>query len=283
MPLSNGKLSRIAVFDCDGTIIKGDVGEAMFRFQVEHFLFRESPGEIWTEHPLRTELHDLYRSLSSSPPLLRTHDPGAARFAELLYSWYFAKISEGKTESACSDIVRLFAGFSNDELREIAADTVRHERLAPCEETNAESLQLPRGIRYVREVCLLMEWLRNRDFNIWVVSGSNRWSVEEVCRPLSIPASNVLGIDLLATQGFYTPHVVRPVPVLEGKVRALETRSTPPPSIVVSDSLTDLPLFRYATGLRVFVATGMSASRFRTASGFEMDDRLVILDSLTFE
>ena len=34
----------LAVFDCDGTVIQGDIGEAMLYHQLEHFLFRVSPA-----------------------------------------------------------------------------------------------------------------------------------------------------------------------------------------------------------------------------------------------
>ena len=57
----------IAVFDCDGTLIKGDIGEAMLYFQLEHYLFRTSPGAVWPDHPDRRELDELHDSLIHRP------------------------------------------------------------------------------------------------------------------------------------------------------------------------------------------------------------------------
>src|SRR5271166_4766338 len=53
----------MAVFDCDGTVIQGDMGEAMFYRQIEHFHFRRSPALVWPDHPRSGEIGRLYGEL----------------------------------------------------------------------------------------------------------------------------------------------------------------------------------------------------------------------------
>ena len=274
---------RIAIFDCDGTLIKGDVGEAMFRFQVSHFLFRESPAEIWNDFPLRNDLKLLYSSLVRHPPDLRAHDRRFRTFSDMLISWYFDHLAQGKTEKACGDIVRLLAGFSADELREIAADTLRLELSSPLGGGNMGDPLSPTGIRYIKETCNLLNRLRDLRFEIWVISGSNRWSVEEVCTPLGISASNIIGIDLKRKNHVYSSSLVSPVPVLDGKVRAWESLGLSRPTIVVSDSVFDFPLFGISTGAKVLVMSDDRSREFFAETGMKQDDSWLVLDNLTFE
>ena len=73
---------KLAVFDCDYTMIQGDIGEAMFYRQIREFLFRMSPADIWTDHPRRRELDRLFRALSPLSPAERRQ----ALFVRATYS-----------------------------------------------------------------------------------------------------------------------------------------------------------------------------------------------------
>jgi phosphoserine phosphatase len=272
----------VAVFDCDGTLIKEDVGEAMFRFQVENFLFRESPAEIWTDFPRRQELQTYYDSLSRFQPHIRAEDNRMAVFSEMLYSWYFGQLAQGNTEKACSDIVRLFSGFTQDEIQEMAADTIRLGRTLANSEREDDS-RIPQSIRYIIEVCDLLRWLKELEFDVWVISGSNRWSVAEVCRPLGLAIGHVVAIDLISENSFCTSRIIEPVPVLEGKVESLKALGVPRPLLVISDSVYDLPLFQYSHGLKVLVPTSTTEEDFFSTIPEEKDDSWVVLDEPTFE
>ena len=63
--------SPVAVFDCDGTMIRGDIGEAMFHRQIERFWFRVSPASVWPDHPRRSDIEDLYQALRAMPEASR--------------------------------------------------------------------------------------------------------------------------------------------------------------------------------------------------------------------
>lgn len=268
----------VAVFDCDDTLIKGDIGEAMLYFQLEHFLLRISPGTLWSDHPKREELNNLYEGLSHLPADKAVHDRRFVSFSEMILDWYFDQLTDGRTEKACSDIVRLFAGFTRSEVRQIAEATVKRELESPLQRTIIGHHDLPRGIRFIRQAIDLLELLRSKEFDIWTVSGSNQWSVEAVCERIGIRNDKVIGIELQEDDGVLTPVVRHPVPVLEGKVKALKTRTAATPAIVISDSTYDIPLFEYSENLKVLINSN-GGKDFFAASGARRDETWIVVET----
>ena len=275
---SNVVEKAVAVFDCDDTLVKGDIGEAMLYFQLEHFLFRLSPGTLWPDHPKHEELNNLYDGLSHLPPEKAVHDRRFVSFAEMVLDWYFGQLADGRTEKACSDIVRLFAGFTRSEAMQIAEATAKRELGSPVQRTVIGHHDLPRGIRFIKQTIDLFELLRSKGFEIWIVSGSNQWSVEAVCERIGIRNDHVIGIDLEKENQALTPVIKQPVPVLEGKVAALKSRTQSPPAIVVSDSTYDIPLFEYSSELKILIRPG-SRRDFFAVSGLEQDNTWVVVNS----
>lgn len=272
----------IAVFDCDGTIIHGDIGEAMFYRQVENFLVRVNPANIWLDHPRRDELDTLYTALSALPAEKRNTDRRFLSFEEMMLEWYFDQLAAGKTEKACSDIVRLFARFTEREVQQLARATIADELAAPIGVREIGKHTIPLGIRYIAESAALLKEMQARGFDIWAISGSNTWSVRAVFEPLGISRERIIGIDLQSASGSFLPKVVVPVPVLDGKVAVLRELTRCEPAIVVSDSVYDAALFNSATSLKVFVNSRMENSyTFFKESGFVNDDSWVVIEKPT--
>jgi len=240
-----------AVFDCDGTLIRGDIGEAMFHRQIEHFWFKISPASVWPDHPAVEEIDALYHALRAMPEDSRGTTPEFSAFADLLVSWYVDQIRDGLIAKACTDIVRLFSGFTPQEVRSLARETWELECASPLSPRPLGSGSVPSGIRYLRPAVELLRELQRRDFDIWVISGSNRWSVEAVFAPLAVRADRVIGIGLHEREGVLTAEEETPVPIREEKVAALRIRSRTRPLLVASDSKNDIPLFRDARELKV--------------------------------
>lgn len=272
----------VAVFDCDGTLIKGDIGEAMLFDQIEQFHFRVSPATVWQDHPRRDELDRMYRALSLAEPTRRARHSEFDPFAQMILSWYFGQIADGKVEKACADIVRLFAGFTSHEVRAIAEETFLGETSAPLSERTLGGKTRPRGVRYITETVAVLRKLQELRFEIWVVSGSNRWSVESVVRRLGISPERVIGIDLVEERGVLGSTVIEPVPISEKKIDALKTLETRVPLLVASDSRLDVPLLLYAAELKIFV----NSRRKRSSDFFELthlrpDDSWVVVERPT--
>jgi phosphoserine phosphatase len=272
----------IAVFDCDGTIIKGDIGEAMFYRQVENFQLRVNPANIWLDHPRRDELDTLYNALAAMPHQKRLADRRFVSFAEALLEWYFDQLSDGETEKACSDIVRLFAKYSEEETSQLARETFADESSAPMSAKRIGKHSIPVGIRYIEESVHLLRALQQLDFDVWAVSGSNVWAVRSVFEQLGVPRDHIVGIDLHSSNGAFIPKVQTPVPVLDGKEKALRQFTATPPVIVVSDSIYDIPLFQYSSNLKVLINSRMETSyTFFKEGEIVRDESWVVIESPT--
>lgn len=266
----------VAIFDCDGTIVKGDVGEAMLYYQIEHFLFRKSPGEIWLDYPGRARLHELYGELLHAPPADRRSHPAFPEFADIILDRYFGQINDGLVAKACTDIVRLFVGFNVSEVRQIARDSFADELRAPVGERILGSRTLPYGIRYIRESLELLRILRADKFDIWVVSGSSKWSVEPVFEPLGIARKNIIGIELSEENGTLISQEILPVPIRKDKVAAFRKRTDLIPVLVASDSRNDIPLLLYSSKMKVRInSRGRSTEEFFADLGGAPDETWV--------
>jgi phosphoserine phosphatase len=269
-----------AVFDCDGTVIKGDVGEAMFYRQIEHFLFRHSPAELWPDHPRRGELDERFRRLSALAPAERKGSADFAPFADILLSHYYGQIAEGLVAKACSDIVRLLAGFTPAEARTIAAETFADELAAPLSMRRLGGRDFPRGIRFLVEAVDLLTELQKRNFEIWAVSGSNRWSVEPVFAALGIGTDRVIGLEIRERDGVLVPEPLEPVPIREGKIPAFRRSSAQVPVLVASDSKNDVPLFLYSSDLKVRInSRGRDTDDFFRFAGVPADESWILIES----
>jgi phosphoserine phosphatase len=270
----------VAIFDCDGTVIKGDVGEAMFYRQIEQFLFRRSPAELWSEHPLHEELDGRFRRLAALPPAARRDSPDFTPFAEILLSYYHGQIAEGHVAKACADIVRLLAGFTLGEVRAIAEATCADELAAPLGTRRLGSRDIPRGIRFLVDALDLVRELQQRNFEIWAVSGSNRWSVEPVFARLGIGSDRVVGLEMRQQNGLITSEAIEPVPIREGKIPAFQRATSRVPVFVASDSKNDVPLFLYSSDLKVRInSRNRDTEDFFRFAGVPADESWISIES----
>ena len=275
-------VTRVAVFDCDYTMIQGDIGEAMFYRQIRDFLFRVSPAEVWTDYPRRKELDRLYHTLASLSPEARRGSAAFDPFANILLDWYFGQLGEGEVEKGCADIVRLFAGFTRSEVQSIADATYDDEMSTLIGEFTLGSRNLPRGLRYIRESADLARALSKLGFSLWVISGSNKWSVEPVFRPFGVPREQVIGIDLAEEGGRFSAQPVQPIPIRRRKVEALRCRTEIAPLLAISDSKNDIPLLQYASEVRVYVNSHRrEIDAFFASTGTPRDDSWVVIDPPT--
>jgi phosphoserine phosphatase len=272
----------VAAFDCDGTVIGGDIGEAMLYHQIEQFWFRVSPADVWTDHPGRAELDRRFSLLAGLPGEERRQHPEFAPFAETILSWYFGQINDGKVIKSCTDIVRLFTGFREADVRAFARLTFETERARPRGRRLLGLRHVPGGVRFLREAVDLLKEAQARGMEIWANSGSSGWSVEPVFAALGVASDRVIGIELESAGGVVTPREVLPIPIREGKVEAMKARNIPMPVLVASDSRNDIPLFRFSADLKVRInSRGRSTEEFFQAYGSPADDTWITIDQPT--
>ncbi len=184
---------KVAVFDCDGTLWDGDTGFGFMRWSLEKGLVSRS-----------------------------THD-----WVDTRYRAYMAgTVSE---EEMCGEMVQIYAGLREDELRAAAARYV-HEFVPP---------------RIFAEMAALVAALGKAGVELWAVSSTNKWVVAEGVRDFGIPETRVLAAEVRVTGGVISTEVLD-VPTDEAKAAALKRVGLDHPDAVFGNSIHDLAMLEIA-------------------------------------
>ena len=184
---------KVAVFDCDGTIWSGDSGSAFLVWSLEQGLVSRSTSD-WIDTRYRAYL--------------------AGKVSEL---------------EICGEIVQIYAGLREQELRRSAAEFV-------------EQFVKP---RIFPEINSLIATLGRAGVELWAVSSTNRWVVVEGVRPLGIPEQRVLAVEARVVDGLITSQILS-VPTDKGKAEALRQVGLPSPDVVFGNSIHDLAMLEIA-------------------------------------
>ncbi len=122
----------------------------------------------------------------------------------------------------CGEMVQVYRGLSVDTLRRAAADFFR---------THIEPNIFP-------ELATLITQLQRNGCDIWAVSSTNDWVIEEGVRRFNIPANRVLAARVESHNGLITDRLIH-VPTDEGKVEALRRVNITTPHAVFGNSVHD--------------------------------------------
>ena len=188
-----GSKPSVAVFDCDGTLWSGDAGYGFMVWSLEQGLVSRSTSD-WID-----DRHRAYR---------------AGGVSEL---------------QICGEMVQIYAGLRDQELREAAAKYVR-EFVRPNVFTEMHSL---------------LNNLRQAGVEIWDVSSTNHWIISEGVRELEIPEDHVLAARVRVDSGVICSELVD-VPTDEGKAASLARIGLPNPDAVFGNSIHDLAMLEVA-------------------------------------
>ena len=184
---------RVAVFDCDGTLWSGDPCSGFMHWSLEQGLVSRSSCD-WMDSRYRAYL------------------AGA--------------VSE---ERICGEMVQIYAGLSEQEVRSGAALYVR-QFVEP---------------RVFAEMAALVAALSRAGVELWAVSSTNKWVVVEGVRQFGIPEPRVLAAEVRTVQGLITTEIVD-VPTGEGKATALKRVGLARPDAVFGNSIHDLAMLELA-------------------------------------
>lgn len=144
----------------------------------------------------------------------------ATDWIDAQYRRYLA--GEVSEEQMCGEMVQLYADLHEDEIRHAAADYFR---------THIEPHIFPR-------MRALIEKLHDRKADVWAVSSTNNWVIEEGALRFNIPASRVLAAEVRVKDGRITSDLTA-VPTGPGKVTALEKVGIAHPDAVFGNSIHD--------------------------------------------
>jgi phosphoserine phosphatase len=188
---------KIAVFDCDGTLWDGDAGLGFMNWSMEAGLLSRDASD-WID-----ARHRLYRQ---------------------------GEVSEAEI---CGEMVQVYAGLREDELRRAAARYFA---------THIESQIFP-------EMRALVADLHAAGADIWAVSSTNNWVIEEGVHRFGIPSERVLAarvrVQSSAVNALITSDLID-VPTDEGKALALERAGVSHPGQVYGNSIHDAAMLAIA-------------------------------------
>lgn len=184
---------QVAVFDCDGTLWNGDTGFGFLTWSMEKGMVSRSTCD-WVD----------------------------TRYRDYLAG----SVSE---EDICGQMVQIYAGLREEELRAAAARYVR-EYVPP---------------RIFAEMAQLVAALQKAGVEIWAVSSTNRWVVAEGVRDFGIPEERILAAEVRVTDGVISSQILD-VPTDEGKVATLRRVGITVPDAVFGNSIHDLAMLQIA-------------------------------------
>ncbi len=129
----------------------------------------------------------------------------------------------------CGEMVQMYQRLREEEMRRAAAAFFRS--------------QVERNI--FPEMMKLVEELRGKGVEIWAVSSTNNWVIEEGVRRFGIPAERVLAARVAVKDGVVTDTLLD-VPTDEGKVAALARVDVTSPDAVFGNSVHDAAMLQIA-------------------------------------
>jgi phosphoserine phosphatase len=131
----------------------------------------------------------------------------------------------------CGEMVQVYRGLSVDAMRSAAATFFRQH--------------IERNI--FPEMAELVADLQRNGCEIWAVSSTNDWVIEEGVKRFNIPANRVLAARVEALDGLVTGTLID-VPTDEGKVAALRRAGVTAPDAVFGNSVHDAAMLAIARG-----------------------------------
>jgi phosphoserine phosphatase len=129
----------------------------------------------------------------------------------------------------CGEMVQMYQRLREDEMRR-AAKTFFADQIEP---------------NIFPEMLELVDELRGKGVEIWAVSSTNNWVIEEGVRRFGIPAERVLAACVQVKNGVVTD-VIRDVPTDAGKVVALARVGVTRPDAVFGNSVHDAAMLEIA-------------------------------------
>jgi phosphoserine phosphatase len=184
---------RVAVLDCDGTLWNGDAGLGFMTWSMEAGLLSRDASS-WID-----ARHRLYRQ---------------------------GEVSEA---AICGEMVQVYAGLREDELRRAAARYFA---------AHVEA-------QIFAEMQALVADLRAAGTDIWAVSSTNNWVIEEGVRRFGIACERVLAASVRVKDGLITSDLID-VPTDEGKAEALRRAGILSPDAVFGNSIHDAAMLEMA-------------------------------------
>ena len=237
-------------------------GEALFARLVSRAGFKFGDG-FWRLIPEpygRQRIRAGYQAFKDSPSKAWPKDADYQAYRKTFFRGYQRMCAEAGPRDCSRWLTALLAGFTDEELKAAARDTLAEELERPVgEESVRDSPEDPEpvlmrvGLRAIPEMRDLCRGLRARGFDVWVLSPSDQWSAQAAAALYGIDPSRVLGVRPKTLEGKLTAETLDPVPAGSGKTEALAMFLDRPPELAVG-AQDDLAMLDYGNGTRLLLA-----------------------------
>lgn len=206
--LNQDKISKaVAIFDWDNTIIKNDIGDATIYWMLKHDLLKRPKSWRSTSRHLSSDALkalNKYCPLKNNDYLKTNEDEDCAETILEIYS--DGKLKNGKEawrksfnpnllEPAYAWAVHLAQGHRPNDLKKIAADVIDFNlNNSIGEKQKVGHREVEAYIRVYPQMKELIAKLKERGADVWVVSASMQYYVEEFAQHVGIVKNRVIGI-----------------------------------------------------------------------------------------
>lgn len=251
--------SPLAVFDLDHTCLKGDIGYAFFHHMAEHLLFRQG------FEPFRRTLRqfDVEGCAGRLLEGLDAQAPGSEARQETVLAvgdmYRAVRRTHGSGESFAW-MAGLLLGWSHDEVKHAVTELLERQLAMPLGKrviarVRDRSWSVPAGIRIYGEIRKLMALLRDRGFDVWIVSATSQPIVEAAAGRLGMPPDRCIGVRF-ETRGGVLSALSDQVTYRAGKVEAIRRFIGKRPRFAAGDWFTDMEMLDYCDGIRLLLDRG---------------------------
>lgn len=205
---ASGGLPRVAVFDWDNTVIRNDIGDAVFFQMLHEGRVRIPEDNDWSRtSPYLTAAALAYLSAACDPrPQENDHRPPSACTDALLAVYLDQQTPQGEPafagynhhwmEPAYAWAVHLMAGQRPEQIRALAESVIGDALQAEVGATRQVGSRagLNAWIRIYPQMANLIATLRDNGFDVWVVSASAQLIVEPFAERVGVPPERVIGV-----------------------------------------------------------------------------------------
>lgn len=262
--IEDGGQRRVAVFDFDNTCVVGDIGELFSHFLVERMRYRYDLEAFWELiHPDdgRARLRQVTEAALEVEPAMRPESAAYQEYLAQMAALYGRRLERAGRRDCYQWAVRLHVGLTCEQLREWSKEAVERCISTPMHRQRFEThdgrrVEIRRGIRPLVEMRQLMRTLQQANFDIWIVSATNIWTVTMAAKLFDIPAERVLGNRVAVEGSTLTSTICRPVLFREGKLEVIDRVIGRRPAFVAGDAITDYEMLCAAEELALVIDRG---------------------------
>lgn len=239
--LKEAEPKPFAVFDFDNTCIVNDMGDAIFAYLAGHNLLRD-------------------RALLSDEDTSDGYD-------ERVFNTNLELLAAGHLKAAYMLNARLFSGYSPGEAEALALATITEEG----SKLGSKMLfghHIERGLQKRREIALLIDFLRKRQVELWIVSATAEPAIRAAMKHFGIDGYLIASRSTIKND-VYTQELQEPLSMFEGKAECIKKFIDPSkvPFLVAGDSTSDLSMLEMAD-IKVVVDRNNELSKIARERGW---------------